>query len=105
MLLPLLLLVMNLQPARHPPQPQLQQLQLQLLQNQQPQVDIILININPKLEIFQTAKQLVEKLAISPFHTLAILTMSAWNIMGEITAGLIVDGVFALVPALLLQVS
>ena len=100
MLLPLLLLVMNLQPVRHPPQPQLQQLQLQLLQNQQPQVDIILININPKLEIFQIAKQLVEKLAISPFHTLAILTMSAWNIMAMIGAEQILVGVFALALAM-----
>ena len=42
----------------------------------------------------------MEKLAISPFPTLAIPTMIVWNIMAMIGAGQILVGVFALVLAM-----
>ena len=52
------------------------------------------------IEKFQVAKLQVEKLVISPSHTLAIPTMSVWSIMEMIGAELILDGVFALVLAM-----
>ena len=51
-------------------------------------------------DCLQAAKLQVEKLVISPSHTLAIPTMSVWSIKEMIGAELILDGVFALVLAM-----
>merc|ERR1719270_664801 len=45
----------------------------------------------------EVAKLQVEKLVISPSHTMAIPTMSVWSIKELIGAELILDGVFALI--------
>ena len=55
------------------------------------------------MKYFKVAKLHREKNAGFHSHILVKLTMSAWNILAKIIAGLIVDGEFALVPAL--QVS
>ena len=94
-----------LQLSQHP-----QQLPQQLLLQQE--VKIALSELNFKvsnllklIEKFQAAKLQVEKLVISPSHTLAIPTMSVWSIMEMIGAELILDGVYALVLAMQQEVS
>ena len=66
---------------------------------------VFYISIYITIKYFKVVKPHREKNVSFHSHILVKLTMSAWNIMGEITAGLIVDGVFAPVPALQLQVS
>merc|ERR1712029_893739 len=53
--------------------------------------------------LYQFVKQQVENPAIFHFPTLATPTMSAWNIMEMIGAGLTLAGEFALTPAMRIQ--